>query len=87
MALTEGDKALVEQTAFRVSVIIENRLKESFAEQVRIHTAECPVKAQVEAAMNKARGAKILFLLLVSLCGGAAGLLAALVNAALKVPK
>jgi len=48
----EGDKAIIEKTAYAVAEKVEERLKKHFAEQITLHQAECPTKMRVDVISN-----------------------------------
>lgn len=49
--------AEVEQLAWKVGDKVADRLETRIDERIRLHQAECPVKANVEATLNQAKGA------------------------------
>ena len=77
MALTEGDKAIIRETAFEVGNVVAERLMQSFEDICARRRAECPVKEQVAAMTNQRKGAKALAGLIV----GAVGLVGSLLGA------
>jgi hypothetical protein len=56
---TEGDKAIIREIAFEVAKVIKADLKADFAGAVELHQATCPIKVNVEATLNQAKGAKV----------------------------
>jgi len=72
---TKGQIALIEQVACRVSEKIGDRLEKSFKEVVRLHQAECPVKVEVNATLNRARGAWMVLTVIAGVVGAVVGVL------------
>lgn len=74
MALTEGDRAIMRETAFEVAEVIERRLLAAFEKQVELHQATCPVKMEVQATLNQAKGGGRVAVLIAAIISGVAGL-------------
>ena len=81
MDFDKGQMAIIEKTAFSVAEKIEQRLKDSFAQQIQMHEARCPTTAKVIKIEDWPTQAKIFskgfvfgMLALASLLGGSAAL-------------
>ena len=57
MTLSEGDKAIVKETAWEVADAVAERIKADVTTLVDLHAASCPVKDKVEEIVNKGKGA------------------------------
>lgn len=78
MALTEGDKAVVREIAFEAAKTIGDEVKDAIMTGLRLHQAECPVKVEVEAKINQAKGARWAFGLVIAVVSAAIGAMATL---------
>jgi len=75
MTLSEGDKAIVKETAWEVADAVAARIQTDVAALVKLHAASCPVKDKVEEIVNKGKGAWAAVIVV----AGAVGSLVALV--------
>lgn len=69
MGLTGDQARQTREIAWEVADTIAKRIEESMDKAIRLHQAECPIKVEVEAKVNQAKGAK-----------WAAGIVAAIVS-------
>lgn len=72
MSFTEGDRAIIRQTAWEIGDVISQRLEKAFKEHCRLTQATCPVKDIVEAAANQGKGATRVFAIVAALLAAAA---------------
>lgn len=87
MALNEGDKAVVREIAFEAAKTIGDEVKDAILTGLRLHQAECPVKAEVEAKINQARGARWAFGIVISLVSAVIGAISAFIGWLVQNPK
>ncbi len=55
----EGNRAIIRDIAFEVADKIAADLKEHFAAAIKLHQADCPVKIEVAAIVNQAKGGRV----------------------------
>lgn len=54
--LTDGDKAIIQETAWAVGKEIAAEIKRDTQVQLRLHAAECPVAKKLEKQSNQVLG-------------------------------
>jgi hypothetical protein len=80
MAMSEGTRAIVREIAFEAAGVIRDELKTTFATHVELHQATCPTRTEVQAAKDKAKGAKIVLVAVAAVVGFAGSVLGIVVT-------
>ena len=56
--MTDGERAVFRELAFEVAEIVVKRYDQHISDKLKLHVAQCPVKAEVASFREQARGGK-----------------------------